>query len=131
MVESRWLQRHPFARSERFQARTPAWMRTSTRMIPVFAPQLVSNDGVAMLRAAIASPDRYAIEPKVDGVRALVTFGPEGVEVRGRKGRLRSSWLAGRELRSALERLSDTLPILSHGSTLDGELWAGSFHRTM
>jgi hypothetical protein len=100
-------------------------------MVPVFAPQLVSNDGVAVLRAAIASPTRYAIEPKVDGVRALLTFGPKGIEVRGRKGLLRSFWLACRELRAALVALADRLPILREGSTVDGELWAGSFHRTM
>jgi hypothetical protein len=35
-------------------------------------PQLVANDGLRTLRAAIADPNRWAIEPKVDGVRGLL-----------------------------------------------------------
>jgi len=34
-------------------------------------PQLVGNRGIEGLKLAIADPDRYAIEPKVDGVRGL------------------------------------------------------------
>jgi hypothetical protein len=37
-------------------------------------PQLVANDGVRALQAAIADPDGWGIEPKVDGVRLLFTF---------------------------------------------------------
>jgi hypothetical protein len=37
-------------------------------------PQLVGNRGVVGLKLAIADPSRYAIEPKVDGVRGLVAF---------------------------------------------------------
>lgn len=36
----------------------------------VVTPHLVGNTGLRALRAAIAEPDRYACEPKVDGVRA-------------------------------------------------------------
>ena len=56
----------------------------SEQMIPVLAPELVANDGPGVLRAAIETPSRYAIEPKVDRVCALMTFGPDGIEVRGR-----------------------------------------------
>jgi hypothetical protein len=41
-------------------------------------PQLVGNRGLAGLKLAIAEPDRFAIEPKVDGVRGLLAFLPEG-----------------------------------------------------
>src|SRR5690349_251118 len=99
-------------------------------MLPVIAPQLVASDGLGALRAAIADPERYALEPKVDGVRALVTFDGKRLEVRGRKGLLRRSWLACLELRRSLDALSDAVPMLREGSVLDGELWAGSFHRT-
>ena len=50
-------------------------------------PQLVGNRGVAGLKLAIAEPDRYVIEPKVDGVRGLVAFLPDRtVETRNRRG---------------------------------------------
>jgi hypothetical protein len=39
----------------------------STLMLPSdLRPQLVGNEGLRALRAAIAEPRRYAIEPKVD-----------------------------------------------------------------
>jgi hypothetical protein len=41
------------------------------------SPQLVGNRGVAGLKLAIAEPTRYAIEPKLDRVRALVAFLPD------------------------------------------------------
>jgi hypothetical protein len=41
-------------------------------VVPSVIPQLVANTGVRALRAAIAEPDRYVVEPKVDGVRGLV-----------------------------------------------------------
>ena len=34
---------------------------------------------IALLRAAIAEPDRYVLEPTVDGVRGLVVYGPDGM----------------------------------------------------
>jgi hypothetical protein len=46
--------------------------------IPSVMPQLVPNDGVHALRAAIDDPDAYGFEPKVDGVRLLLTFPPTG-----------------------------------------------------
>ena len=47
-------------------------------MIPTVLPQLVTNNGPLVLRAAIAYPDRYACEPKVDGV----------LRAKGRPGRV-------------------------------------------
>jgi ATP-dependent DNA ligase len=59
--------------------------------IPVILPQLFAGDGLRTLRAAIAEPDRWAIEPKVDGVRGLVVFQPDGrMETRNRRGSRRS-----------------------------------------
>jgi hypothetical protein len=62
-------------------------------MVPAVLPQLVANNGMAALRAAIADPDRYACEPKIDGVRGLVVYSPGGLlETRNRHGTGR--WLA-------------------------------------
>jgi hypothetical protein len=47
-------------------------------MLPSVTPQLLGNAGLRPLRLAIADPDRYAIEGKVDGVRGLVTFDEGG-----------------------------------------------------
>jgi hypothetical protein len=53
-------------------------------------PQLVANDGLRAMRAAIADPCRYVIEPKIDGVRGLIVFRPDGlVETRNRRGQVR------------------------------------------
>ena len=41
-------------------------------MVPTVAPQLVGNDGLKALRLAIVDPERFACEPKVDGVRGPV-----------------------------------------------------------
>jgi hypothetical protein len=59
-------------------------------------PQLVGNRGLAGLKLAIAEPDRYAIEPKVDGVRGLLAFLPgDNIATRNRHG-IRRDWLRGR-----------------------------------
>jgi hypothetical protein len=63
-------------------------------MTPAVIPQLLANDGARALRRAIADPDRYACEPKVDGVRGLVCFDAGVVETRNRQG-IRRDWLRG------------------------------------
>jgi ATP-dependent DNA ligase len=93
-------------------------------------PQLVGNTGLRALRAAIAEPERFACEPKVDGVRGLVLYGPSGVETRNRRGK-RRDWLRGDGFERGLRRLADRLPILWHGTVLEGELTAGRFATTM
>jgi ATP-dependent DNA ligase len=99
--------------------------------VPAILPQLVANDGPTALRAAIADPDAYAIEPKVDGVRCLLTFQPDRtVETRNRHG-LRRDWLRGDAFESGLRKLPGSLPILWRGTILDGELPAGRFQWTM
>ena len=61
--------------------------------IPTVTPQLLSNGGLRPLYAAIVEPQRYAIEPKVDGVPGLVAFLPGGLlETRTRRGE-RRQWL--------------------------------------
>src|SRR3954454_24293728 len=100
-------------------------------MLPPVLPMLVANNGTAALRAAIADPDRYVVEPKVDGVRGLVTFGPGRlVETRNRHG-IRRDWLRGDAFEAGLRRLGDRLPILWEGTVLDGELTTGRFATTM
>jgi hypothetical protein len=44
----------------------------SVVLIPNVLPQRVANDGILAMRAAIAEHERWAVEPKVDGVRGLV-----------------------------------------------------------
>ena len=100
-------------------------------MVPTVIPQLVAGNGVAALRAAIADPDRFVVEPKVDGVRGLVTFGPGGMlETRNRHGVPRG-WLRGDGFEKGIRRLATRLPLLWKGTVLDGELTTGRFRTTM
>lgn len=64
-------------------------------------------------------------------MRALLAFDGVGIEVRGKRNHVRSSWLASRTFRRDLEAFANQLPMVRHGTILDGELVAGSFHRTM
>jgi hypothetical protein len=94
-------------------------------------PQLVGNRGLAGLKLAIAEPDRFAIEPKVDGVRGLLAFLPDGtMETRNRRG-IRRDWLRGDGFETGLRGLAQRLPILCNGTVLDGELIASRFAGTM
>ena len=78
-------------------------------MVPSVTPQLVANTGLRALRSAIAGPERFACEPKVDGVRGLVVYRPDGaIETRNRRGG-RRDWLRG----DAFDQKSGTLP---HGA---------------
>jgi ATP-dependent DNA ligase len=100
-------------------------------VVPELVPQLVGNDGIRALQAAIADPDSYALEPKVDGVRGLVVFQPDGhLETRNRQG-LRRDWLRADDFEAGLRRLAEALPILWRGTAIDGELIAGRFQGTM
>ena len=101
------------------------------KLVPTVLPQLVANDGARALRRAIADPDRFACEPKVDGVRGLVVYGPErSIETRNRRGE-RRNWLRGDEFEAGLRRLAQRLPNVWQGTVLDGELTAGRFSGTM
>jgi ATP-dependent DNA ligase len=100
-------------------------------VLPAVVPQLVANDGARALRWAIANPALVAVEPKVDGVRGLLVYQPEGIlEMRNRRGEKRD-WLRGDEFEKGLRRLADRLPNLWEGTVLDGELTAGRFEGTM
>ncbi len=100
-------------------------------MLPAVVPQLVANDGPRALRQAIADPERFACEPKVDGVRGLVVYGPEcTIETRNRRGE-RRDWLRGDEFEAGLRLLGQRLPNVWRGTVLDGELTAGRFSGTM
>jgi ATP-dependent DNA ligase len=100
-------------------------------VLPAVVPQLVANDGTKALRQAIADPDRFACEPKVDGVRGLIFYQPERVvEMRNRRGEKRD-WLRGDGFEAGLRRLADRLPNLWAGTVLDGELTTGRFEGTM
>jgi bifunctional non-homologous end joining protein LigD len=94
-------------------------------------PQLVSSIGPRALLVAADEPERWAIEPKVDGVRGLVVFRPDGVlETRNPQGIARD-WLRGDGFEAGLRRLAELLPILWRGSVLDGELQVDRFAGTM
>jgi ATP-dependent DNA ligase len=100
-------------------------------MLPLVLPQLVGGNGPAALGAAIADPERYAVEPKVDGVRGLLTFTPEHVvEMRNRHGVPRH-WFRGDAFEAGFRRLAGRLPILWKGPVLDGVLTTGRFGTTM
>jgi ATP-dependent DNA ligase len=99
-------------------------------MVPVVLPQLVASTGLRALRSAIADPDRFACEPKVDGVRGLVSFSHGHLEARNRRG-IRRGWLRGDGFELGLRALAERLPILWDGTVLDGELTAGRFSTTM
>ena len=104
--------------------------RTIRAMLEV-QPQLLGNRGLSGLRLAIAEPDRWAIEPKVDGVRGLIALLPgETVETRNRRGE-RRDWLRGDSFEARVRRLPARLPILWDGTVLDGELIADRFAGTM
>jgi bifunctional non-homologous end joining protein LigD len=99
-------------------------------MLPSVTPQLLGNHGLRGLLEAAADPDRWAIEPKVDGVRGLVVYDVDRLETRNRRGVARD-WLRGDAFEAGLRRLADRLPILWHGTILDGELTAARFAGTM
>jgi ATP-dependent DNA ligase len=100
-------------------------------VLPAVVPHLVANDGPRALRQAIADPDRFACEPKVDGVRGLVVYGPEHtLEMRNRRGEHRD-WLRGDAFEHGLRRLAQRLPNVWEGTVLDGELTSGRFEGTM
>jgi bifunctional non-homologous end joining protein LigD len=100
-------------------------------VVPAVTPQLVGNAGIHALKRAIAEPDRYAFEVKVDGFRGLVAFHPDGsLTAHNRRGE-RRQWLRGQPLDLALRRLGRRVPILHEGTVLDGELVADGFRGTM
>lgn len=100
-------------------------------MVPAVLPQLVANDGPRAIRQATADPERFACEPKVNGVRGLVVYGPEhSIEMRNRRGE-RRDWLRGAVFEAGLRRLAHRLPNFWLGTVLDGELTAGRFEGTM
>ena len=99
-------------------------------MVPELVPQLVANDGIRAMQSAIAEPDAWVLEPKVDGVRGLLVFDGESLELRNRQGVSRD-WLRGDAFEARLRRLVEHLPMLYRGTVLDGELVAGRFHSTM
>jgi bifunctional non-homologous end joining protein LigD len=101
-------------------------------MVPTdLTPQLVGNRGPDVLRLAIAEPERYAIEPKVDGARGLIVYRPDGkIEARNRSGRSRT-WFRYPPCAHGVRALAHRLPILWAGTVLDGELTAGRFAWTM
>jgi hypothetical protein len=81
-------------------------------LVPSVTPQLVANNGLRALGLAISDPERFACEPKVDGVRRLVVYQPDGsIETRNRLGE-RRDWLRGDAFERGLRRLADRLSIL-------------------
>jgi hypothetical protein len=57
------------------------------------APQLVANPGIGVLADVAREPGRWAIEPKVDGIRCLLAYLPDTtIETRNRRSE-RRDWL--------------------------------------
>jgi hypothetical protein len=98
-------------------------------VLPTVTPQLVANNGFDALRSAIADPERFVVEPKVDGVRGLVVYGKgETLETRNRHG-ARRDWLRGDAFEPGLRQLADRLPNLREGSVPLDEREAWRFER--
>jgi len=98
--------------------------------LPVL-PQLVANPGLRVLPDVAQEPDRWAIEPKVDGIRCLVAYLPiETLETRNRHDEPRD-WLRHAAFAAGVRRLADRLPILWRGTVLDGELTTRRFRTTL
>jgi len=78
-------------------------------VVPRVVPQLVANDGRRALLTAIADPERFVCEPKVDGVRGLVVDQPDGsAETRNRRGE-RRDWLRGDAFEVGLRRVEPSV----------------------
>jgi ATP-dependent DNA ligase len=90
-----------------------------------FEPQLAGQHGD--ITTAVARPDRYAVELKLDGIRALVTIKGNEVSAVSRNGLPRSLGL----LRAKFQRLAEAVPMLKAGTVFDGELVAASWGETM
>jgi len=56
------------------------------------------------------------VQPKLDGVRALIVHGPEGIEIRSRTGKLYNAPVI-------LAKYQDIVADMAQGSFLDGELY--------
>ena len=89
--------------------------------MPTVVPTFVASDDAKTLRRAIADPDRFADEPKVDGVRDLVVSQPKRVlDVRNRRGEKRDR-LHGNEFETGLRRLASwTFVLVEIGHLADG-----------
>jgi ATP-dependent DNA ligase len=94
-------------------------------------PQLLANPGVSVLADVAKDLGRWAVEPKVDGIRCLVVYlSDETIETRNRQGE-RRDWLRHPSFAAGVRRLAERLPILYRGTVLDGELTTGRFRTTL
>jgi ATP-dependent DNA ligase len=106
--------------------------REASTGVPRFAAQLAAADGgTGALATAAEHPDRYRVEEKWDGWRALIVFAPDGtLSIRNRsgedKGRIANTPL----IEAALRTLGDTVPALWDGTVIDGELVGPTFAET-
>ena len=111
---------------------------TPAERTPRYAPRrcstyfLNSSLTTVYARCGPRSPTQTdSVEPKIDGVRGLIVFRPDGVvETRNRSGQVRD-WQRHRPSAAGLRRLAQRLPILWDGTVLDAEPIAGRFAGTM
>jgi ATP-dependent DNA ligase len=93
-----------------------------------FPAQLAGENG--NLSAAIAAPNRYIVEEKFDGFRALIAFLPGGrIEIRNRYGEAKGR--QGPQIIATLAPLGKQIPSLYAGTVLDGEIAAATWNQTM
>jgi hypothetical protein len=94
-----WPRLRSGSRDPATAARATRPTRVRCRLVPSATPQLVRNTGLRSLRAAIAEPHRFACEPKVDGVRGPIVYGPGGTletrKVKDRSWYEREAWRFG------------------------------------
>lgn len=93
-----------------------------------FPAQLAGENG--NLAVALAAPDKYVMEEKFDGFRALLALLPGGrIEIRNRYGEVKGR--QGPHIVAALTALAQRHPALYQGTIFDGEIAAATWNQTM
>ena len=81
--------------------------------------------------ADFADATAWAIEAKLDGIRALIEFDGERVSILNRRGENKGRGAKNAWLIQPLQDLATLVPELTIGTVLDGELVADTWNQTM
>lgn len=98
-------------------------------IIPKFSAQLASPTSDAS--RAIEDPERWVVEEKFDGIRALAAFDELGLEIRNRHGENKGRLANAPHIEEALLAWAEANPANWNGTVLDGELVADTWNATM
>lgn len=97
--------------------------------VPAFSAQLASPTG--SVERALTDPERWVVEEKFDGIRALVTFDESGLEIRNRHGDNKGRLTNAPHIERALREWAHARPKVWEGTVVDGELVADTWNATM